>query len=54
MLTHKELGADMFRYNWNYGKNLPDWTAYEDVTAIPGSEFNLTAEMLWDGQHIIV
>ncbi|QRW14378.1 alpha-1,3-glucan synthase [Ceratobasidium sp. AG-Ba] len=52
--THKALGADRFRYTWNYGKNWTDWTAYEDTTTIPGSVFEPTKDMFWEGQHIIV
>ncbi|KAG8699976.1 Cell wall alpha-1,3-glucan synthase ags1, partial [Ceratobasidium sp. 394] len=52
--THKAIGADKFRYTWNYGKNWTDWAAYEDTTTIPGSVFEPTKDMFWDGQHLIV
>jgi alpha-1,3-glucan synthase len=52
--THKALGADKFRYTWNYGKNWTDWAPYEDVTTIPGSLFVPTPDMFWEGQHLIV
>ncbi|KAG8751386.1 Cell wall alpha-1,3-glucan synthase ags1, partial [Ceratobasidium sp. 423] len=52
--THNAIGADSFRYSWNYGKNWSDWTAYEDKTTIPGSAFVPTSDMFWDGQHLIV
>ncbi|KAG9102015.1 Cell wall alpha-1,3-glucan synthase ags1 [Ceratobasidium sp. 370] len=52
--THKALGADRFRYTWNYGKNWTDWVAYEDTTTIPGSVFEPTKDIFWEGQHLIV
>ncbi|CUA76935.1 alpha-1,3-glucan synthase [Rhizoctonia solani] len=52
--THSAIGADRFRYSWNYGKNWTDWTAYEDKTTIPGSVFNPTDDMFWEGEHLIV
>lgn len=52
--THKALGADRFRYSWNYGKNWTEWKAYEAVTTIPGSIFEKNDVIFWEGQHIIM
>lgn len=51
--THQALGADMFRFLWNYGQNWTTWTAYEDVTSIDKSLFD-NDENWWAGEHIIV
>ncbi|PCH41828.1 glycosyltransferase family 5 protein [Wolfiporia cocos MD-104 SS10] len=51
--THKALGADMFRYSWNFAQNWSDWTAWEDVTTIPSDLFN-NSDNWWEGQHIMV
>ncbi|KAG8911787.1 Cell wall alpha-1,3-glucan synthase ags1, partial [Tulasnella sp. 417] len=52
--THKALGAERFRYSWNYGKNWTDWTAIEAVTTIPESTFDHDENMFWEGAHIIM
>lgn len=52
--THKALGAERFRYSWNYGKNWTDWTAIEAVTTIPESTFDHDDNMFWEGAHIIM
>ncbi|KAF8758339.1 glycoside hydrolase family 13 [Rhizoctonia solani] len=52
--THSALGADMFRYTWNYGKNWSTWATYEEKTTIPGNLFEPTEDMFWEGQHLIV
>ncbi|CAE6483196.1 unnamed protein product [Rhizoctonia solani] len=52
--AHNAIGAEKFRYSWNYGENWTDWTAYEDKTTIPGTVFDSTDDMFWEGQHLIV
>lgn len=49
--THKALGADMFRYSWNFAQNWSQWQNWEDVTSIQGDVFDGN---FWEGQHIIV
>ncbi|PCH38049.1 glycosyltransferase family 5 protein [Wolfiporia cocos MD-104 SS10] len=51
--THKALGADMFRYSWNFAQNWSDWTAWEDMTTIPSDLFD-NSDNWWEGQHIMV
>src|SRR3984957_12294524 len=51
--THSALGADMFRYSWNFGLNWTAWTNWEDMTTIDASVFDNSANW-WEGQHIIV
>ncbi|KAF9454524.1 glycosyltransferase family 5 protein [Macrolepiota fuliginosa MF-IS2] len=50
---HKAIGADMFRYSWNFGKNWTQWTNWEDTTTINATVFQ-TPENFWDGDHIMV
>ncbi|CCO34587.1 alpha-1,3-glucan synthase [Rhizoctonia solani AG-1 IB] len=52
--THNAIGADMFRYTWNYGKNWSTWATYEEKTTIPGNLFEHSDDMFWEGQHLIV
>ena len=52
--THSAIGAEKFRYTWNYGANWTDWTAYEAVTTIPQATFDHDDTMFWEGAHIIV
>jgi alpha-1,3-glucan synthase len=51
--THRALGADMFRYSWNFGKSWTEWNSWEDVTTIDSSVFE-GHEKFWEGQHITV
>ena len=51
--THKALGAEKFRYSWNFGQNWTTWTAYEDVTSMDTSLFD-NSENWWTGEHIMV
>ncbi|TFK76403.1 hypothetical protein BDN72DRAFT_234531 [Pluteus cervinus] len=51
--THHALGADMFRYSWNFGKNWTQWQNWEDTTDIDPSPFQ-SSDNFWAGQHIIV
>jgi alpha-1,3-glucan synthase len=51
--THNALGADKFRYTWNFGKNWTTWTDYEDTTSIDSALFK-GEECFWEGDHIIV
>ncbi|THH17817.1 hypothetical protein EW146_g3074 [Bondarzewia mesenterica] len=51
--THKALGADKFRYSWNYAVNWTEWKSWEDTTTIDQSVF-ADASNFWTGQHIMV
>jgi len=51
--THKALGADQFRYSWNFGKNWTDWHDWEDTTFINQSTFQ-GSDLFWTGNHIMV
>lgn len=52
VFTHKALGADMFRYTWNYGYNWSDWAAWESARNIDSSKF--VSSDIYNGQHVIV
>ena len=49
--AHSALGADMFRWSWNFGKNWTTWKNYEDTTFIDSNNFTGS---WWGGEHIIV
>lgn len=51
--THKALGADMFRYSWNFGQNWTTWTNWEDTTNIDAGVFD-NSDLFWPGHHIMV
>lgn len=51
--THKALGAELFRYSWNYGQNWTTWSQWEDVTTIPANVFTGSG-LFWTGQHLMV
>ena len=51
--THKALGAEKFRYSWNFGQNWTTWAAYEDVTSMDTSLFD-NSDNWWTGEHIMV
>ncbi|KZT09456.1 glycosyltransferase family 5 protein [Laetiporus sulphureus 93-53] len=51
--THKALGADMFRYSWNFAQNWTKWQSWEDTTTIDADLFD-SSENWWEGQHIMV
>lgn len=51
--THKALGADMFRYSWNFGKNWTSWSNWEDVSTLNSTLFSFS-ENFWQGSHIVV
>ncbi|KAF8625783.1 hypothetical protein AX15_005173 [Amanita polypyramis BW_CC] len=51
--THKALGADKFRYSWNFGRNWTDWQNWEDTTVISQSIFQ-GSDLFWSGDHIMV
>lgn len=51
--NHKALGADKFRYSWNFGKNWTDWQNWEDTTLISQSTFQ-GSDLFWTGNHIVV
>lgn len=51
--THSALGADMFRYSWNFGQNWTQWTNYEATTTMDASLFD-NSDNFWEGQHIMV
>lgn len=51
--THKAVGADMFRYTWNYGANWTDWKAYESSTNIDSSLL-ISKDHIWKGGHVIM
>lgn len=51
--THAAIGADMFRYSWNFGMNWTSWSNWEPVTTIDSSVFS-SKDNFWEGQHIIV
>jgi alpha-1,3-glucan synthase len=53
MFTHHAIGADMFRYSWNFGQNWTNWTNWESTTTIDSSVF-AGDENFWEGQHIMV
>ncbi|KAI0079915.1 glycoside hydrolase family 13 and glycosyltransferase family 5 protein [Panus rudis PR-1116 ss-1] len=53
--THNAIGADKFRYSWNFGKNWTEWKNWEDQTSIDGSVFDGDdKDNFWEGQHIMV
>lgn len=47
------IGAEMFRYSWNYGQNWTQWTTWEDSTSIDKSLFD-NSDNWWEGEHIMV
>ena len=51
--THKAIGADMFRYSWNWGRNWTEWASWEDVTEMDSSLFQ-GKDMFWEGAHVMV
>ncbi|VDB82993.1 unnamed protein product [Peniophora sp. CBMAI 1063] len=51
VFTHKALGADKFRWSWNFGQNWTTWQSWEDSTTIPSGNFSGN---WWDGDHIMV
>ncbi|EIM79631.1 uncharacterized protein STEHIDRAFT_143093 [Stereum hirsutum FP-91666 SS1] len=51
--THKALGAEMFRYSLNFGKNRTSWKEWEATTYIASDVFS-DESILWDGQHILM
>lgn len=51
--THKALGADMFRYSANFGRNWTQWSNWEDVTDIDANVFT-DSDLWWSGDHIMV
>lgn len=53
VFNHKAVGADRFRYTWNYGKNWTDWASYEETTTIEENLF-YDKENVWKGAHIIM
>ena len=50
---HNALGADKFRYSWNFGQNWTSWQDWEDTTEIDASIFD-DKDIFWDGQHLMV
>ena len=53
IFTHRALGADMFRYSWNFAQNWTNWTSWEDTTSITANLFE-NDENWWSGQHVMV
>lgn len=53
LFTHKALGAETFRYSWNFGQNWTAWKSWEDTTTIESSVFT-DSDLFWDGDHITV
>jgi hypothetical protein len=53
LFFHRALGADMFRYSWNFGMDWTNWTKWEDISVIDAQAFD-TDENWWEGQHILV
>lgn len=51
--VHKAIGADRFRYSWNFGQNWTTWKDWEDTTTIDANVFDIE-ENWWDGAHIMV
>ena len=51
--THKAIGADRFRYTWNYGWNWTDWRPYEDTTTMDAAVFE-SKDNVWEGAHVVV
>jgi alpha-1,3-glucan synthase len=52
MFTHKALGADAFRYTWDYGQTWSSWQAWEANTTVDGKA--VASSGIWSGQHIVV
>ncbi|KAH8833661.1 modular protein with glycoside hydrolase family 13 and glycosyltransferase family 5 domains [Flagelloscypha sp. PMI_526] len=51
--AHKAIGAEKFRYSWNFGMNWTDWSNWEDTSSLDASSFS-SSENFWDGDHIMV
>ena len=51
--THKALGADMFRYSANFGRNWTDWQNFEQTSTLDPKLFQ-AKENFWDGEHVMV
>jgi alpha-1,3-glucan synthase len=51
--THQALGADSFRYSWDFGMNWTRWKNWEDTTVIDAGVFD-NDQNWWQGQHIMV
>ncbi|KAI0748206.1 glycoside hydrolase family 13 and glycosyltransferase family 5 domain-containing protein [Daedaleopsis nitida] len=51
--THKALGADMYRYSANFGRNWTEWQNFEQTTTLDPKLFQ-AKENFWDGEHVMV
>lgn len=51
--THKAIGADMFRWSWNFGQNWTQWQPMENTTIMDSSLFD-NGDNFWKGEHVMV